>query len=199
MKLHKNDYKIRKILKDFANKSFLGKILKPYLTPVYKFINPWLPYPRDFLLRMVPPYAACCEIGVYEGVFSERILRICEPEWLYLIDPWKDKPEQYKKVYNKFAGSDAVYIFKGTSSEAESRLDNDFFDFVYIDGDHSYQGVRNDLCNYYPKVKKGGLLCGDDYNIQSVYSAVNDWVKEYQVGINITFKVKKNQFIIRRI
>jgi hypothetical protein len=51
-KFYKNDYKIQKDLKDFANTNPIGRALKPYLKWVYLLVNPYLPYPRDFLVRM---------------------------------------------------------------------------------------------------------------------------------------------------
>lgn len=36
-------------------------------------------------------------------------------------------------------------------------------DFVFIDGDHSYEGVTRDLAAWYPKIKQGGVLAGHDY------------------------------------
>jgi hypothetical protein len=53
------------------------------------------------------------------------------------------------------------------------------FDFVYIDGLHTYDGVKTDIQNYLPLVKKGGVIGGHDYTLQhkhliGVYDAVNE-------------------------
>ena len=210
-KFYKNDYKIKKDLKDFANNNPLGRFLKPFFKGMYCFVNPYLPYPRDFLLKMVPKNGICCEVGVYEGIFSERIWRICRPRKLYLIDPWepiKDRTEEkynqkyqdarYNSVSDKFSkqiSDGTVVIIRETSDSAAPVFDNDFFDFIYIDGDHSYNQVKKDLNNYYPKVKPGGLLCGDDYNLEEVRQAADEFVEVNSASL----QSKGLQFIIKKV
>ena len=49
-------------------------------------------------------------------------------------------------------------------------------DFIYIDGNHSYNYVYNDIDMYYKKVKPNGIMCGHDiFNIIDVFHAVKDW------------------------
>lgn len=50
-----------------------------------------------------------------------------------------------------------------TSSDLIKSFPDNFFDFIYIDGDHSYKGAKSDLTNYYSKVRRGGVLAGHDY------------------------------------
>lgn len=47
-------------------------------------------------------------------------------------------------------------------------------DFVFIDADHSYQGVKTDIINFYPLIRKGGVIAGHDCHLESVSSAVSD-------------------------
>jgi hypothetical protein len=49
------------------------------------------------------------------------------------------------------------------SVEAAKDFPNFFFDFVYIDADHTYKAVMEDLTAWYPKVKIGGVICGHDF------------------------------------
>ncbi|MDP3697256.1 MAG: class I SAM-dependent methyltransferase, partial [Candidatus Taylorbacteria bacterium] len=74
-------------------------------------------------------------------------------------------------------------------------------DFVYIDGNHSYDYVKKDLELYWDKVKKGGALTGDDFNIKDIARAVFEFSKEknqdfltYYVGgpIDVDFIFPKN-------
>jgi predicted O-methyltransferase YrrM len=46
----------------------------------------------------------------------------------------------------------------------DSLFSDEYFDFIYIDGNHSYDAVKDDLTKWYPKLKKGGLIAGDDYS-----------------------------------
>jgi hypothetical protein len=54
------------------------------------------------------------------------------------------------------------WVFK-KSSDASRFLSNLIFDFVYIDGLHDYSSVLQDCYNWYPLVKKGGILGGHDF------------------------------------
>jgi hypothetical protein len=141
---------------------------------------------RQTLLRMMPKGSVCAEIGVWEGEFSQRILHTVQPRRLHLIDPWQYQGgEKYRLAwYGGKAGSqahmDALYgsvcrrfkrevragqviIHRQPSGEAAVRYPDGYFDWVYVDGNHLYEFVRNDLELYAPKIKIGGYLAGDDY------------------------------------
>ena len=74
-------------------------------------------------------------------------------------------------------------------------------DIVFVDGNHEYKYVLEDLKNYFPKIKKGGILMGDDFNSRSkkndflnkmsenrknkgVYEAVVQFSKENQINFS---------------
>lgn len=164
--------------------------------------------PRDFLFKKIDiDSPICCEIGVYEGIFSNRILIKCKPKKLLLIDPWEEIPSskkakykkhnqelRYKKVKNCFRdelSNEKIEILRMRSEIAKNFIKNNFIDFLYIDGDHSYNAVLNDLKNYYPKVKNGGLIAGDDIRLDEVSKAVEDFQKDEQ---GIKLKIKNDQF-----
>lgn len=205
---YKNDYKIYSDLTRFANENPLGKLLKPWLKDLYHELKRYLPYPRDFLLKKVRPGATCLEIGVYDGVFSERILRITKPTRLVLVDPWmaehntgsKVDPQsahdaRYAHVLSMFARErrdGVVQIVRATSDDALKELGGTTFDFVYIDGDHSYAQVLKDLTHYLPLVTPGGLLAGDDYHYDSVRRAVDEFVSSH----GLTCETADDQFMI---
>lgn len=50
-----------------------------------------------------------------------------------------------------------------TKAEVVGSFPDSYFDFVYIDGDHSYNGAKSDLRNYFSKVRRGGIIAGHDY------------------------------------
>ena len=129
---------------------------------------------RYYTLTKIKENAICAEVGVWKGEFSSRILEK-GPRELHLIDPWihQDYIGRYysikqgkmnaihKGVVTKFQKDSRVTIHRKLSIEAE--FPKEYFDWVYIDGDHSYEAVVKDLNHYYPMMKKGGFLCGDDY------------------------------------
>jgi len=72
-------------------------------------------------------------------------------------------------------------LIKGFSNDTTiiEIFDNNSIDAIYIDGDHGFEGCYSDLVNYYPKVKKNGLILCDDYtNFSSVKDAVDKFCEE---------------------
>lgn len=72
-----------------------------------------------------------------------------------------------------------VTIHRMLSNDAVKLLDKDKYDFIYIDGLHTYEGVKNDIINYLPLVKEGGVIGGHDYgtkhpHLLGVTDAVNE-------------------------
>ena len=134
------------------------------------------------LIQRVPKSAVCAEIGVWKGEFSKVILELALPRKLHLIDPWKfqrefpdrwysgkqaknqeDMDEILQAVISMFHGQENVKIHKGYSEAVLREFEDNYFDWVYIDGNHSYEYVLKDLELSYLKVKPGGLISGDDY------------------------------------
>lgn len=119
------------------------------------------------------------EIGVWQGSFCKFLLKECPNiEKYYLIDPWRhldswNKPlnvenQKFDKIYNKLmkeleSYSDKVVILRGTTEEIISKIKDESLDFVYIDGDHTLNGITTDLNLMYPKMKMGSLIAGDDF------------------------------------
>ena len=112
------------------------------------------------------------EIGVRKGDFSEVICKAGLK--LYGIDPWRvyaDYVDPYSQqkmdaakaiVIARMKGYDFVPIQK-TSMEAVKDFGDGSLDFVYIDGNHSFKYVVEDIWEWSKKVKKGGIISGHDY------------------------------------
>jgi predicted O-methyltransferase YrrM len=142
---------------------------------------------RAKLLSRLPREAVCAEVGTYRGDFAAAILRASSPRQLYLIDSWEHRSEDkyegasygghalagqqgmdamYEGVVARFRteiDSGAIVVKRARSLEAAAAFADESLDWVYIDADHSYEGVKRDLDAYYSKVKPGGLIAGDDY------------------------------------
>lgn len=181
-----------------------------------------MPDERKQLVQHVPKNSVGLEIGVHEGDFSQQLLRAAQPRELHLIDPWLYIPDEvyerswfgtnagsqaamdqrYETVQKRFApqiASGQVTIYRALSHDVVNTFDDHFFDWIYIDGDHTYDAVRQDLQDYYPKIKRGGLLMGDDYGIPGwweagVTRAVDEFVAEHQLTLSV---VGDTQFLIR--
>jgi predicted O-methyltransferase YrrM len=63
-----------------------------------------------------------------------------------------------------------------TTNEASKLFEDGSLDGVFIDADHSYEAVKQDIQNWLPKIRVGGILAGHDYNstFQEVMKAVNE-------------------------
>lgn len=148
------------------------------------------------------------EIGVADGSHAEDILNYLDLEKFYLIDPYQVYEEgdykfsdqtyfdkQYKNLKIKFKNYNNVEILRKTSKEAVNEIPNKTLDFVYIDGNHQFEEVYEDLNLWFPKIKDNGFLCGDDYGKylsgQGVFFAVNKFVRENKL---ILFKGDDFQF-----
>jgi hypothetical protein len=138
---------------------------------------------RIEMLKSLPKNLIIAELGVLSGDFSKQILDICEPSELVLIDTWSGKIGSgdengnnftlydgdllFNQVTSNFSNNSNVKIIKG---KTEKLLDfnNSYFDLIYIDADHSYNGVKKDLMNSYLKIKNGGYITGHDYSINKL-------------------------------
>jgi FkbM family methyltransferase len=138
------------------------------------------PNKRDLasLINKMFPEGKGVEIGVLKGDYSKIILERWHKGTLYLIDTWRHldsyidmngQDDQYhydcliQTCKNIKPWQDRTHILRMDSSLSANMFPNEYFDFIYIDADHSYEGVIKDLEAWWPKIKKGGLFCGDDY------------------------------------
>ena len=67
---------------------------------------------------------------------------------------------------------DWVEVIQENSADAKKKVKNGKLDFIFIDGDHSYEAASYDMATYWPKVKKGGLFAGHDAGMANVDRAL---------------------------
>ena len=137
---------------------------------------------RLYALLAAPRGGVCAEVGVWAGGFSARMVQLRKPRELHLIDPWQFVPSLPERMYggseassqgdmdalmasvvDRFAGNTSVKIHRRTSIEAARHFEDCYFDWIYLDGDHSHEAVLADLNVWLPKVKLGGKIVCDDY------------------------------------
>lgn len=139
------------------------------------------------------------EVGVAEGRFAEEIYRWGVSE-LYLIDIWEKVPfiegcgsfEQswhntnHEEVKERFKDKEEVVILKGFSHKMAELIPDNHLGLVYIDADHTYNGVKADIQVWMPKLVKGGVMAFHDYMNPSygVQRAVTEFMGG-EGGINI--------------
>ncbi len=126
----------------------------------------------DEVLKRLPAGPVIgAEIGVFSGKMSQALLER-EDLRLLMVDNWKAMPkyrvteDQQESNFNKcqrIAGERGL-IIRADSTEAARMVQDESLDFVFIDADHSYWGVKADILAWRGKLKPGGLLCGHDYD-----------------------------------
>lgn len=160
------------------------------------------------------------EIGVHRGDLSWRLLGSNRNIFLYMVDPWEEcapdssymTTEDHINRFTQEEHDEAmrqamnnVHLFSGqykvlrmTSEEAAKQFADETIDFVFIDGDHSYEGCSSDISLWYPKLKEGGLLSGHDYRegrnygvMQAVHEFSKSHNKPFRTGQNYTWFVTK--------
>lgn len=139
------------------------------------------------------------EIGCDIGETSEFLLMSLPKLTLHAVDPYTNyidwngnnlvsREELYQYVMNRFSTYAQRFVMhRKTSDDAVNDFDTDEFDFIFIDGLHTYDQVLLDCKNYYSKLKPGGILFGHDYYaIEEVRIAVDEFAKEIGATIQHT-------------
>jgi hypothetical protein len=147
------------------------------------------------------------EVGVSKGETSAALLRHFPKLTLYMVDAWAVYPEDhpYRKsgdgharltaeqqsAHAQAAFNDTLFandrrtILQGDSVAKAKYIVNGSLDFAFVDDDHTYEGVLRSLRAWWPKLRTGGLLCGDDMGhrrdtvgLFGVTKAVNEFAAE---------------------
>jgi predicted O-methyltransferase YrrM len=129
------------------------------------------------------PHTRGAEIGVFKGLFANRLLRnLPDIKVYYCVDPWLHSAE-YKKTlrntsgelktppnnsYRVFLRNTAKWqhkriVLRMTSMEALEKVADNSLDWVFIDANHSYEHAKPDILGWSKKVKVGGLISGHDF------------------------------------
>jgi SAM-dependent methyltransferase len=125
---------------------------------------------RDDIALILPKGGVGVELGVAEGMFSEKILRRSQLGHLYSIDMWAgDRSHdvyEYKRavaLLEKHRARNSILRMR--FNEALDLFYDEYFDFIYVDGyAHTGQEAGSTLREWYPKLKPGGIFAGDDYD-----------------------------------
>ena len=124
-----------------------------------------LPHRIEILKRMKTG-GTITEVGVQTGRFSDSILEICKPAKLHLIDI-DLKKYSIEEKFKKEIENGLVELHEGDSSTILHSFPDKYFDIIYIDADHSYEGVKLDTEAAKLKVKDDGYLIFNDYTFWS--------------------------------
>ena len=142
-----------------------------------------------------------CEIGVAMGSHCQRILQTTSLEKLYGIDPYQNYGDPtnasmsppwfdmyYYKVMDKLSEFGSRFeLIRDFSVSAAQKFSDHSLDFVFIDGNHTYDFVNADLHAWWNKIRSGGFMCGDDYNTghDGVPRAVNQFCEARSLEVEL--------------
>jgi len=130
------------------------------------------------------------EIGVWAGDNAQRLMGL-NLDRLFLIDSYKEYARHDQKELDevmhaalpKIASHPNAYktsFIRMESVEAAELFLDEYFDYIYIDGNHTLDAVSKDLEAWWPKVKPGGYFAGHDYSSSiGVMRAVETFCEKY--------------------
>ena len=129
----------------------------------------------------LPCKAICCEVGTDVGAFARRILQLSDPTELHIIDI--SLRNFRKEWFSTALEAGVVHLHEQDSVAGLSEFPDGYFDWIYIDGNHSYEGVKRDIQAAKNKIKSSGMLAFNDYMFWShrelmcygVIQAVNEF------------------------
>lgn len=150
---------------------------------IYKNVTGWFSFPKLYsdMVKRFPSGSRFVEIGTYKGCsFSFLVVEVinsgkkiecfgidagCWPD----VEPGFDEHMKPLEGYFK-------KMFGGDSFDRIREFEDGSIDFAFIDANHTYEFVSKDIAAILPKMKKGGILAGHDYNLShpGVMQAVNE-------------------------
>lgn len=165
------------------------------------------------------------EVGTFHGGSAFDFLKLCAQANIYCVDTWlgsvefyvSDSPAYvklreelpfkngYPRIYHQFLSN---VIFEGFEfrvfpiplpSNCGAKVlahEKVVADFIYIDGSHEYEDVKRDLVSYWPLLKAGGVMAGDDYNDE--WPGVKQAVAEFANEIGKPFASNSRHFGFRK-
>lgn len=155
----------------------------------------------------IKDYKNVIEIGVAYGGHAVDLLENTECEYLG-IDPYQPNydPKDFfdKDVHRIMKGRDKAHsmelLYQGvldrispygdrakierrSSWDAALLLDDESYDVVFIDGNHTYDAVKSDINLFWSKIRSGGTMAGDDYDWPDVKRAVHEFANENNLKV----------------
>lgn len=122
---------------------------------------------RDFFVSMVKQYGWTrgAELGVDKAILFGMMLKLCPNlELLIGVDTFPDPQRSHRAFDLALAYWRTATLKHMTTREASGDVEDGSLDFVFIDADHSYKAVADDIACWRSKVRSGGWLGGHDYS-----------------------------------
>jgi predicted O-methyltransferase YrrM len=159
----------------------------------YQDIEGWFSYEYVYkdMIEQADDNSLFVEIGSYKGksaaymtvgiINSGKHIKFECVDPMELMGAYLNMPQSEKDGYSSddfhtrlSSVKDHYKLHQMTSDKAAALYEDGSIDFLLIDGDHSYEGVYNDIINYLPKMRSGGLIVGDDAYDPPIQKALAD-------------------------
>lgn len=170
----------------------------------YQNLEGWFTFPNLYtsLVENIPKNGKFVEVGVWKGkslsYFIVENINKNKNITTYAVDTWEGSPEHRedsaiinKTLYEQFISNMSSVANKFipmhmTSEQASKQFEDNSLDVVFIDAQHEYGPVKQDLELWYPKVKSNGIFCGHDYynGWPGVEQAVNEFAETNKLTIS---------------
>lgn len=161
----------------------------------------WKPFMEKYNCQTI------CELGVFDG-FNFMLMIEHNPKEAVAVDSWisdgnpartdsgypqEKLTEQFENFKKMTADKPFVKLYREYTFDAVKHFPDEYFDLIYIDADHTYEGCKKDMEDWWPKVKKGGFFTGDDYTrkrakytgvVFGVVEAVNEFGKTNNLTVH---------------
>lgn len=144
------------------------------------------------------------EVGTWLGRsiihLAQRLKYLRVKPKIYCVDVWNDSVKEESqlnfikelggpnKLFDQFIDNcieggvgDMIWPIRSSSTRASTFFNDNTVDFIFIDAGHTYEDVCSDILNWFRVVKKGGILCGHDYDSEPVMRAVHDSLGEKNI------------------
>jgi predicted O-methyltransferase YrrM len=137
-----------------------------------------------------PDNANYLEIGTYAG-YSALLVKDSNPTLnIKCVDPYFEGSEASEATNSEISmdslyyktltllNSNNIQLIRGESEKILSCFEDNYFDIIFIDGDHKYESIEKDILNSYPKVKNNGIMFGHDTCFSSITEALKKYIIE---------------------
>lgn len=170
----------------------------------------WKPFMQKYDCKKI------AELGVFAGQNFRRMIEH-GPEVAVAVDAWKtdknpprcdsgysqvDMDKLLRRFKHKIVGLPFVQIVREYTFDAVHKFPDEYFDLIYIDADHTYEGCKKDMEDWYFKLKSGRFFTGDDYTnrraprtglVFGVVRAVDEFARQQHVQV---YRLPRNGWAI---
>jgi len=135
---------------------------------------------RVVLISELTANGRVAELGTFKGEFAKQILLRSSPVELHLVDI------DFSRLHPEISSDRRVVRHLGFTKDVVTKFEDGYFDWIYVDADHSYEGTIRDAKLGAPKIRRGGFLVFNDFaHLDTAYGryGVHRAVSEFAVNM----------------